>query len=172
MLRLEKRVDGPVPQPISAKLPAKKRMPDLAGLLCESGRAAKDVVPNSVGVVDLSEGGIVRPIRKPRLWQRLNAKLCIYRGTYLSQFRSLMFSADYVPKLTHVYYSSTLRGSISVSDLAELIDEKPVSIIKLLMTDLGVMASMTQNLDHSTCIAVVEGFGKIVGGAEDMDEEL
>ena len=47
-----------------------------------------------------------------------------------------------------------------------------MAIIKLLMTDLGVMASMTQSLDPSTCIAVVEGFGKIVGGADDMDEEL
>jgi translation initiation factor IF-2 len=61
---------------------------------------------------------------------------------------------------------------MSVADLAELIDEKPVSLIKFLMTDLGVMASMTQNLDPVTCIAVVEGFGKIVGGADDMDEEL
>lgn len=61
---------------------------------------------------------------------------------------------------------------MSLSELAELIDEKPVAVIKLLMTDLGVMASMTQSLDQATCIAVVEGFGKIVGGAEDMDEEL
>ena len=59
-----------------------------------------------------------------------------------------------------------------MSDLAELIDEKPVAIIKLLMTDLGVMASMTQNLDQATCIAVLEGFGKIVGGSEEFDEEL
>ena len=63
-------------------------------------------------------------------------------------------------------------GPLSVGDLAELIDEKPVAVIKYLMTDLGVMASMTQNLDPATCIAVVEGFGKIVGGADDMDEEL
>lgn len=63
-------------------------------------------------------------------------------------------------------------GPLSVSELAELIDEKPVAVIKLLMTDLGVMASMTQSLDPATCIAVVEGFGKIVGGADDMDEEL
>ena len=41
----------------------------------------------------------------------------------------------------------------------------------MLMTDLGVMASMTQSLDPATCVAVSEGFGKIVGGAED-DEEL
>lgn len=61
---------------------------------------------------------------------------------------------------------------MSVSALADLIDEKPVAVIKFLMTDLGVMASMTQNLDQATCIAVVEGFGKIVGGTEDFDEEL
>jgi len=65
------------------------------------------------------------------------------------------------------------EGSISVANLAEIIDEKPVAVIKLLMTDLGVMASMTQNLDPATCLAVVERFGKIVGGDddEDMDDE-
>ena len=62
-------------------------------------------------------------------------------------------------------------GPVTVSELAEIIDEKPVSVIKMLMTDLGVMASMTQSLDQATCIAVAEGFGKIVGGADDMDEE-
>ena len=59
-------------------------------------------------------------------------------------------------------------GPLSVSELAEIIDEKPVSVIKFLMTDLGVMASMTQSLDPSTCIAVVEGFGKYV---DEYDEE-
>ena len=39
------------------------------------------------------------------------------------------------------------------------------------MTDLGVMASMTQSLDPATCVAVVEGFGKIVGGEDDFDDE-
>jgi len=63
------------------------------------------------------------------------------------------------------------EGPISVGNLAEIIDEKPVAIIKYLMTDCGVMASMTQNLDPSTCVAVVEGFGKIIGGAEDEDED-
>lgn len=62
-------------------------------------------------------------------------------------------------------------GPISVQDLAELLDEKPVSIIKFLMTDLGVMASMTQSLDPATSIAVAEGFGKIVAGEDDYDEE-
>lgn len=60
---------------------------------------------------------------------------------------------------------------MSVAALAEIIDEKPISVIKFLMTDLGVMASMTQNLDPSTAAAVVEGFGKIVAGANDYDED-
>ena len=55
--------------------------------------------------------------------------------------------------------------------MAEIIDEKPVAVIKYLMTDLGIMASMTQSLDPATCIAVAEGFGKIVGGADDIDDE-
>lgn len=62
------------------------------------------------------------------------------------------------------------EGPISVANLAEIIEEKPVAVIKYLMTDLGVMASMTQNLDPTTCVAVVEGFGKIVGGADHEDD--
>jgi len=61
--------------------------------------------------------------------------------------------------------------SLTVSELAEIIDEKPIGVIKFLMTDLGVMASMTQSLDPATCVAVVEGFGKFVGGADDMEED-
>ena len=60
---------------------------------------------------------------------------------------------------------------MTVAALAEAIDEKPVGVIKFLMTDLGVMASMTQSLDPATCIAVVEGFGKIVGGSDDDEFE-
>jgi translation initiation factor IF-2 len=55
--------------------------------------------------------------------------------------------------------------------LAEIIDEKPVAVIKFLMTDLGVMASMVQSLDHATCVAVTEGFGMIVAGEENWDDE-
>ena len=39
------------------------------------------------------------------------------------------------------------------------------------MTDLGVMASMTQSLDQATCVAVAEGFGRIVGGANDEEDD-
>ncbi len=58
-----------------------------------------------------------------------------------------------------------------MSQLAEVIDEKPVAVIKFLMTDLGVMAAMTQSLDPATCVAVVEGFGMYIGGDEDEDDE-
>jgi len=56
---------------------------------------------------------------------------------------------------------------MTVADLAEALEEKPVGVIKFLMTDLGVMASMTQTLDPATCVAVVEGFGKFVWGPDD-----
>lgn len=58
---------------------------------------------------------------------------------------------------------------MSVGDLAEVIGETPVSIIKYLMTDLGVMAAVSQTLDVPTCEAVAEGFGKVVA---DEDDEL
>jgi len=63
------------------------------------------------------------------------------------------------------------EGPLTVGELAEIMDDKPVGIIKFLMTDLGVMASMTQSLDPATCVAVVEGLGKIVAGSEADDEE-
>ena len=63
------------------------------------------------------------------------------------------------------------EGPVTVGELAELLDEKPVGIIKFLMTDLGVMASMTQQLDPATSAAVAEGFGKIVGGEDDEEDE-
>ena len=60
---------------------------------------------------------------------------------------------------------------MTVSDLADLLDEKPVGVIKFLMTNLGIMASMTQSLDPATCIAVTEGLGYFVGEDYDDDEE-
>lgn len=60
---------------------------------------------------------------------------------------------------------------MTVGELAEKIGEKPVAVIKFLMTDLGIMASMTQALDPATCVAVVEGMGMIVAGAGDVDED-
>lgn len=39
------------------------------------------------------------------------------------------------------------------------------------MTDLGIMASMTRSLDPQTIVAVVEGFGLVVGGDDDEDAE-
>eukprot|EP00339_Tiarina_fusa_P008614 CAMPEP_0117056836 /NCGR_PEP_ID=MMETSP0472-20121206/39438_1 /TAXON_ID=693140 ORGANISM="Tiarina fusus, Strain LIS" /NCGR_SAMPLE_ID=MMETSP0472 /ASSEMBLY_ACC=CAM_ASM_000603 /LENGTH=865 /DNA_ID=CAMNT_0004773447 /DNA_START=147 /DNA_END=2744 /DNA_ORIENTATION=+ len=62
-------------------------------------------------------------------------------------------------------------GPVTVGELAEILEEKPVGVIKYLMTDLGVMASMTQSLDPATCVAVAEGFGRIIGGVDDDDED-
>jgi translation initiation factor IF-2 len=60
---------------------------------------------------------------------------------------------------------------MSVGELAEAIDETPVSVIKFLMTDLGVMAAVSQTLDSNTCEAVAEGFGKVVASEDDEDED-
>jgi hypothetical protein len=60
---------------------------------------------------------------------------------------------------------------MTVAELADALDEKPVAIIKMLMTDLGVMASMTQSLDVATCIAVAQGFGKIVADVDESELE-
>ena len=62
------------------------------------------------------------------------------------------------------------RGPLTVGQISEILDEKPGIVIKFLMTDLGIMAGMTQALDSSTCIAVCEGLGKIVADADDFEE--
>jgi translation initiation factor IF-2 len=64
-----------------------------------------------------------------------------------------------------------IRTPMSVGELAEVIGETPVSVIKFLMTDLGVMAAVSQTLDNDTCEAVAEGFGKVVAGEGDEDED-
>lgn len=60
---------------------------------------------------------------------------------------------------------------MTVGDLAEVLDESAISVIKYLMTDLGVMAAISQTLDVRTCEAVTEGFGKVVAGEDDYDED-
>jgi hypothetical protein len=92
-------------------------------------------------------------------------------STYTSYRRPL--SANPCISTHHSLFHCILyRGHLTVRELAELLDEKPVSVIKLLMTDLGVMASMTQSLDPATCVAVVEGFGKVVGNEFSDDEDM
>lgn len=60
----------------------------------------------------------------------------------------------------------------TVGQLSEILDEKPTAVIKYLMVDLGVMASITQTLDVNTMTAVAQGFGRIVAGSdEDYDDE-
>jgi translation initiation factor IF-2 len=62
-------------------------------------------------------------------------------------------------------------GPMTVGDLAQLIGEKPVGVIKFLMTDLGIMAGINQSLDPATCVAVVEGFGMFVSNDDDDEDE-
>ena len=64
-------------------------------------------------------------------------------------------------------FSIVNRGSLTVSELAELIDEKPIGLIKFLMSDLGIMASMTRSLDPQTIAAVIDGYGLIIAGSDD-----
>mmetsp|Transcript_6299 Transcript_6299/g.9598 ORF Transcript_6299/g.9598 Transcript_6299/m.9598 type:complete len:875 (+) Transcript_6299:104-2728(+) len=61
-------------------------------------------------------------------------------------------------------------GPMTVGELAEAMDEKPAAVVKFLMTDLGVMAAISQSVDPATCEAVAKGFGKIVVGSDEDDE--
>lgn len=61
---------------------------------------------------------------------------------------------------------------MTVGQLSEVLEEKPAIIIKYLMTDMGIMAGMTQSIDQSTCVAVCEGLGKIIAGSEDDDYDM
>jgi translation initiation factor IF-2 len=63
------------------------------------------------------------------------------------------------------------RGSMTVGQLSEILDEKPAAVIKFLMTDLGVMAAISQTLDHLTCVTVAQGFNRVVAGEGEEDEE-
>lgn len=77
-------------------------------------------------------------------------------------------------KLEKAIKRRTIRlpeGPMTVAQLSESLEEKPAVVIKFLMTDMGIMASMTQSIDGSTCIAVCEGLGKIVAGADDYDQD-
>lgn len=72
-------------------------------------------------------------------------------------------------KFSTEYHLST---PMSVGEIADAIGETPVSVIKFLMTDLGVMAAVSQTLDPATCIAVAEGFGKVVADEDnEVDDE-
>lgn len=116
--------------------------------------------------------------RKQRKKLRLNERLLHSQSMSMPRVADFVVAPIFISNVSFVFclfvfsFVVVSSGPLSVSELADIIDEKPVSVIKFLMTDLGVMASMTQSLDPATCIAVVEGFGKIVGGSEEMDEEM
>ncbi len=50
--------------------------------------------------------------------------------------------------------------TLTIAQLAERMDERAGEIIKYLMLNMGVMATITQSIDADTAIAVAEAFGK------------
>ena len=52
------------------------------------------------------------------------------------------------------------EAALSVGDLAAKLDAKAPEVVKYLMMNLGVLASVSQSVDQATAVSVVEGFGK------------
>jgi translation initiation factor IF-2 len=65
-------------------------------------------------------------------------------------------------------------GSIQIVVLANMMEVGAGEVIKHLMMNMGVMASMTQNIDNAVARSVCQAFGKAVAGDEedeDFDDE-
>ena len=91
--------------------------------------------------------------------------------SFLCNFSQLQCFTQTMRKFHQSIALSLSSGPLTVSELAELIDEKPIALIKFLMSDLGIMASMTRSLDPQTINAVIDGYGLIIAGSEDDDED-
>lgn len=61
---------------------------------------------------------------------------------------------------------------LSVADLAEKLDAKPAEVVKYLMMDMGIMATITQSVDVATAKTVTEAFGWQIQGEDEEDDEL
>lgn len=66
-----------------------------------------------------------------------------------------------------------LDGStITVADLAAEMESKPAEVIKYLMMQMGIMATITQSIDSATAAKVAQAFGKkVADGSEDVGED-
>jgi translation initiation factor IF-2 len=66
-------------------------------------------------------------------------------------------------------------GPIQIVQLATLMDVGAGEVVKHLMLNMGIMASMTQNIDTSVARKICEAFGKRVKGdptdEDDMDDD-
>jgi len=58
-------------------------------------------------------------------------------------------------------------GPIQVGELARLMEVGGGEVVKHLMMNMGIMSSMTQNVDKETAKSIVLAFGKTLAGAED-----
>ncbi|CAN0455791.1 unnamed protein product, partial [Discosporangium mesarthrocarpum] len=52
--------------------------------------------------------------------------------------------------------------TITVGNLAEQMDVKGAEVVKHLMLDLGIMATITQSIDAETAVQIATTFGKEV----------
>merc|ERR1712003_59928 len=113
--------------------------------------------------------------RKPRVSLRINNRKSRSSESGLGRRGSLKKRNRYQEKQERLERAierkkiSLPEHALTVGQLSEILDEKPTAIIKYLMTDLGVMAGITQSLDVDTCVSAAKGFGRIV---EQSDEEI
>jgi len=63
-----------------------------------------------------------------------------------------------------------VEDTYTVAELAEKLFVKNAELIKYLMMNMGVMATVTQSIDLDTCIAVAEAFGRTVSQDEEDDD--
>jgi translation initiation factor IF-2 len=62
-------------------------------------------------------------------------------------------------------------ATISVEALAAAMDAKPAEVIKYLMINMGIMATITQSVDAESAVVVAEAFGKKVVRQAQPDED-
>jgi len=73
--------------------------------------------------------------------------------------------------MSHAHEAIRIPGPISVRELAELLNESPIAVIKTLMA-MGVMANINQVLDPDTAALAAEEMGHpvILPGEEEAEE--
>mmetsp|Transcript_30299 Transcript_30299/g.39111 ORF Transcript_30299/g.39111 Transcript_30299/m.39111 type:complete len:859 (-) Transcript_30299:377-2953(-) len=63
------------------------------------------------------------------------------------------------------------QETYTVGELAEKMYLKPAEVVKHLMLNMGVMATVTQSLDLNTCIKLAEAYGRTVSSEEIEDDD-
>ena len=112
-------------------------------------------VENAVGEKAYDRGGITRtPNRKQNRYEDNRKK----QGRYGKDRRGMQPKQDAAPV---VIKNITLDGPVSVVEFSHLLNRKSGEVIKKLM-NLGVMATLNQELDMDTLILLGQEFGTTV----------